>query len=182
MILAGETTKADPQTVKQRAPTLYVIIAMKLLKGLFFVSLALAAYALSDNDLNFEYNRLVHSRMFHFLRVNPESKFFTDVAFQIGNVSESRVLQVAVGTFLYSLFSLVEGIGLIFRVSWAGWLAIGESAFFIPIEIYELFHRLQAFHRFSKPVAVILIINVVIVWYLLKNRQRLFHHQAVPRQ
>jgi len=37
-------------------------------------------------------------------------------------------------TLVYSLFSLVEGIGLI-SVSWAGWLAIGESAFFIPIEI-----------------------------------------------
>lgn len=180
MIAAGETTKADLQTDKKRAPTLYAIIAMKVLKGLFFVSLALAAYALSDNDLNFEYSRLVHSRMFHFLRVDPESKFFTDVAVQVGHLNESRVLQVAVGTFLYSLFSLVEGIGLMFRVSWAGWLAIGESAFFVPIEIYELIHRLKAFHRFSRPVAVILIINVAIVWYLLKNRERLFHHGTVP--
>jgi uncharacterized membrane protein (DUF2068 family) len=180
LIVAGETTKADPQIVKKRAPTLYAIIAMKLLKGLLFVSLAFVAYALSDNDLNFEYSRLVHSRLLHFLRVNPESKFFTDVAIQVGALNESRVLQVAIGTFLYSLFSLVEGVGLIFRVSWAGWLAIGESAFFIPIEVYELVHRFLVFHRISKTVTVILIINAIIVGYLLKNRRRLFHHGTPP--
>lgn len=169
MIVAGETTGADTQVVKKRAPTLYAIIAMKLLKGLFFVSLAIVAYTLSDNDLPFEYRRLLH-----FLRVNPESKFFSNLAIQVGSLNESRVLAVAAGTFLYSLFSLVEGVGLIFRVGWAGWLAIGESAFFIPIEVYELAHR------FSKIVEVILIINVVIVWYLLKNRRRLFHHDASP--
>ena len=49
-------------------------------------------------------------------------------------------MRVAIGSLLYSLFSLVEGVGLMFRVSWAGWLAIGESAFFIPIEILELIH------------------------------------------
>jgi len=57
-----------------------------------------------------------------------------------------------------------------FRVSWAGWLAIGESAFFIPIELYELSHN------FSLMVFVILMINVVMVWYLFENRHRLFRH------
>ena len=142
---------------------------MKLLKGLLFVSLGIVAYALSDNDLPYEYRRLLH-----FLRLNPENKFFSDVAVQVAQLTEVKVLQVAAGTLLYSLFSLVEGFGLMFRVSWAGWMAIGESAFFIPIEVYELVHR------FSKSVVVILIINVIIVWYLLRNRQRLFHHHPSP--
>ena len=53
---------------------------------------------------------------------------------------------------------------------WAGWLAIGESSFFIPIEIYELVHH------YTNIVAIILVVNIIIVWYLLKNRERLFHH------
>jgi uncharacterized membrane protein (DUF2068 family) len=126
------------------------------------------AYTLSDNDLPFEYHRLLH-----FLRLNPENKFFADLARQIGNLTEIRVLQVAAGTLLYSLFGMVEGIGLMYRVSWAGWLAIGESAFFIPIEIYELAHH------FTNLVLIILVIISVIVWYLLKNRARLFHHHLV---
>ena len=49
-------TEAEP--VKKRAPTLYAIIAIKLLKGLLFVTLAIVAYTLSDNDLPAEYQEL----------------------------------------------------------------------------------------------------------------------------
>jgi uncharacterized membrane protein (DUF2068 family) len=60
-------------------------------------------------------------------------------------------------------------------------MAIGESAFFIPIEIYELLQQASPDRaRPGHPVTltVILAINIVIVWYLLQNRQRLFrHHQ-----
>jgi uncharacterized membrane protein (DUF2068 family) len=165
LTVAGDTTKTDTQIVKKRAPTLYAIIALKLLKGLLFVTLAIVAYTLSDNDLPYEYHRLLH-----FLRLNPETRFFSDVAVQVAQLTEDKMLRVAAGILIYSLFSLVEGIGLLFRVKWAGWLAIGESSFFIPIEVYELVHR------FSKPVVVILVINIVIVCYLLKNRERLFHN------
>jgi uncharacterized membrane protein (DUF2068 family) len=151
--------------VKKRAPTLYVIIGMKLLKGTLFLALALVIYILADNDLPAEYRRVLH-----FLRLNPERKFWSDLAIQVGALTEARVVFAAIGTLIYSLFSLVEGVGLIYRVSWAGWLAIGESAFFIPIEIYELAHR------FSIAVLVILGLNVAIVWYLFWNRERLFSH------
>jgi uncharacterized membrane protein (DUF2068 family) len=151
--------------VKQRAPTLYAIIAMKLLKGVLFVSMAVAAYALSDNDLPAAYKELLQ-----WLRLDPERKFFSDLALRVGKLTEANVLWVAAGTLVYSMFSLVEGVGLIFRMNWAGWLAIGESAFFIPIEIYELIRSV------SVTVTVILVINIGIVWYLYRNRERLFRH------
>jgi uncharacterized membrane protein (DUF2068 family) len=159
----GVTTQRE--LLKKPAPTLYAIITIKLLKGLLFVGLAVVAYTLSDNDLPAEYRNLLHH-----LRLNPERKFFADLAIQIGSLTERRVLLAALGTLIYSLFSLVEGVGLMFRVSWAGWMTIGESAFFIPIEIFELVHR------YSPTVLVILALNVVIVWYLFQNRQRLFRH------
>lgn len=155
----------DSQPVKKRAPTLYAIIAVKLVKGLLFASLALVAYTLSDNDLPAEYRDLLHH-----LRLNPERRFWADLAVQVGKLTEQRVLWTAAGTLVYSLFSLVEGVGLLFRVPWAGWMAIGESAFFIPIEVFELVQRP------SLTVWVILPINIVIVWYLYANRQRLFRH------
>lgn len=159
----GVVPRPGGPRVKKRAPTLYAIIALKILKGALFVGLALAAYTLSDNDLPLEYRRLLH-----FLRVNPERRFWADLAVHVGSLTEAKMVHAAVGTLIYSLFSLIEGVGLMFRVPWAGWLAIGESAFFVPIEIYELTQR------FSVSVVVILALNLLIVWYLLQNRRRLF--------
>ena len=151
--------------VKKRAPTLYAIIGIKLIKGALFVSLAVTVYALSDNDLPADFQRVLH-----YLRLNPEREFFVSLASQLAKLSEANVLWTAAATLIYSAFSLVEGFGLAFRVSWAGWMAIGESAFFVPIELYELSHA------FSMFLLVILAINIVIVWYLFRNRHRLFRH------
>ena len=154
----------SPET-KSRAPTFYAIIAIKLLKGALFVVLAVTAYQLSDNNLPADFQKLLH-----WLRFNPEKKFFSDLAVRVGQITEANLLWTAAGTFTYSLFSLVEGIGMWMRVSWCGWMAIGESGFFIPLEVYELIHnpRWTVFGLF--------ILNVIIVWYLLKNRGRLFRH------
>jgi uncharacterized membrane protein (DUF2068 family) len=153
----------NPKT--KRAPTLYAIIIIKLLKGALFVALAVTAYTISDNDLPAEYRGLLH-----ILRLNPESRIWAHLAAQVSQLTETKVLVAAVGLVLYSLFSFVEGVGLIFRVSWAGWLAIGESAFFIPIEVNHLCRHA------SLTVFVVLGLNILIVWYLYQNRRRLFRH------
>ena len=167
---------AEEPFVKKRAPTLYGIIIFKVVKGCLFLALAFTMYALSDNDLPAEVRNLMH-----FLRVHPANKFSTHLAEEVGGLTEANVLWAAAGTFFYSLFSLVEGIGMMFRISWAGWLAIGESAFFIPIEVYELSRRT----KFSWWLLAVLVVNIGIVGYLFKNRHRLFRHhhrgsRAVP--
>src|SRR5580692_6468077 len=130
----------------KRAPTLYAIIFFKLLK------------------------RPLVENVFARLRIHPENKFFLHIAEQIANVTETQVRVWAVGTMLFALFPLVEGIGLLYRSWWAGWLTIGESAFFVPIEIYELAKK------YSPYLLVVMIANIFIVWYLYANRQTLFHH------
>jgi uncharacterized membrane protein (DUF2068 family) len=161
----SDQPQTDTTFVKKRAPTLYVIIAIKLFKGTLLLLLALGVYSLSDNNLPQEFRHLL--KFFH---LDPERRFFAELEDKIAAVSEAKMIWVAGGTSFYSLFSLVEGVGLIFRVSWAGWLAIGESAFFIPIEVFELMKRPSAV------VLVILAINVLIVWYLFRNRHWLFRH------
>jgi len=166
--LMAEAPKVE--VVRKRAPTLYVIIAMKLCKGLLLLLLGLGVYTLHDNNLPAEFKDGLE-----FLHLDPEKKFFTEVAEKLAQVTPANVIWVARGTVLYSLFSLVEGVGLLFRVPWAGWLTIGESAFFIPIEVYELLHH-PFFHRSFYSLLVVLGLNVFIVWYLFQNRHRLFRH------
>lgn len=149
----------------KRAPTLYAIAVFKLLKGLSFVALAVVIYKLSDNDLPADFKRLMD-----FLRIHPANRFFQMLAAKVANITEVQMIHAAIGTCAYSLFSLVEGVGLSFRVSWAGWMTIGESAFFIPLECRELLKS------FSWSMLAVMLCNVVILWYLFQNRNRLFHH------
>jgi uncharacterized membrane protein (DUF2068 family) len=164
---------------KKRAPTLYFIIAVKLFKGTLALLLAFGVYRMAGQDLGGVFDRLVH-----FIHLDPENKFLSYIGDNLDSIKPGNVRAVATGTFLYSLFSLVEGVGLIFRASWAGWLAIGESAFFIPIEIFELMHHHEMIKRgeipphsgFTWTVSIILGLNILIVWYLFQNRARLFRH------
>ncbi len=157
----------ESELLKAPAPTLYGIIGFKLLKGALFLTLAIVMYCLSDNDLPAEVRELMKA-----LRVHPGNKFFLHLAEQAGLLTETNVLWAAAATLFYSLFAWVEGIGMIFRVSWAGWLAIGESAFFIPIEFYELVRP----GKFSWYLLGVMVINAFIVWYLFQNHHRLFRH------
>ncbi len=164
------------ELLKKPAPTFFGIIVFKLLKGAVFLTLAIILYCLSDNNLPKEFKDFLAQptvdSILHHLKVHPGNKFFTHLAEQIAELTEAKVLVASAGTLFYSLFSLVEGVGMIFRVSWAGWMAIGESAFFIPIEVYELSRP----GKFSWFLLTVLVINVIIVIYLFKNRERLFRH------
>jgi uncharacterized membrane protein (DUF2068 family) len=173
-VLSGETVAGGQETPLRRAPTLYLIIFFKLAKGLLAVFLATVLFVQPANNLPTEYEELLGrpavKQTFHYLRIHPENKFFTRLAVKIANVTDAGVRDAAIGALLWALFPLTEGTGLLFRVKWAGWLAIVESAFFVPVEIYELVKE------FSWFMIGITIINIGIVWYLYSNRERLFHH------
>ena len=148
---------------KQRAPALYAIIAVKLLKGSLLLLMAVGVFMLRDKDLSD-----VFDRSLRFMHLDPERKFFVAIGEKLDTITPSNVKAVALWTFLYGILLLVEGVGLAIRARWAVWLAIGQSAFFIPIELYEYFR-----HR-SLAVLALLLLNVIIMWYLFKNRHRLF--------
>ena len=152
--------------VRKRATGLYTIIAIKLGKGVLLIFVALGVYSLMGDDLRAEFDRFLR-----WINVDPEHKFFSDLGRKIQRITPDNIRWVAWGTLLYGLLLLVESIGLMFRASWAVWLAIGETAFFIPIEVYELMHR------YSLTLLVIFAVNLLIVLYLVRNRQRLFPHQ-----
>ena len=120
-------TKIIPQP-KKRAPTLYFIIAAKLVKG------AGAGAGVRRLETCEKICRRCSTISSEWLKLDPKDRFFTDISDRLETITAANVRVVALGMFIYSLFSGVEGVGLIYRAPWAGWMAIGESAFFIPIE------------------------------------------------
>jgi uncharacterized membrane protein (DUF2068 family) len=175
------TENAKQPISKKPAPTLYFIVAIKLIKGIALVLLALGVLSVANKDLPDLFNQFLQ-----WVHLDPERSFFTAIADWLNTITPTNMRAVALGMFLCGSFLCVEGLGLAFRAKWAIWLAIGESAFFIPIEILELLRRrnpgLPDHPRtplFSHPklgLLIVLALNVLIVWYLLKNRQRLFRH------
>lgn len=165
---------------KNRAPTLYFIILVKLGKGFLLLLLAFGVYKMAGKDLSGIFDHVLR-----FIHLDPENRFLSEIGDSLDKITPSNVRLVATGTFLYSLFSLIEGVGLMFRASWAGYLAIGESAFFIPIEIFEMARHhdlarqgllINPHSGFYWKLSVILGLNILIVWYLYQNRARLFKH------
>ena len=168
-----------PETKPKRAPTLYFIVAVKLVKGVAALLLALGAYSLTDNNLPEEFRSLLE-----FFHIDPEKRFFLELAQRVGEITPANLEWLAVGSVIYGLFMLLQATGLVLRVSWIVWLVIGESAFFIPIEIFELVRKHVPApenrpHIFAHPkigVAIVLAVNVAIVWYLFENRARIIRH------
>jgi uncharacterized membrane protein (DUF2068 family) len=150
---------------RKRAAGLYTIIAIKAGKALLFLLLALGIYSLIGDDLQAELIRLLK-----FLHLDPEREFFAELGRNLQRLSPNHLGWLASGTLLYAVLLAAESTGLAFRAYWAVWLAIGETAFFIPIELFDLLRDP------SGVVTIILIINVLIVVYLVRNRNRLFHH------
>jgi uncharacterized membrane protein (DUF2068 family) len=165
-------------TKPKRAPTLYFIVGVKFLKGLGALLLAFGAFRLEDNNLPEDFRKLLE-----FLHIDPEKKFFLEIADRIGEITADNLKWVSKLSIIYGFFMLVQAVGLACRVSWAVWLVILESAFFIPIEVFELVRRHGPNpdhpHLLAHPkigIAVVLMVNVAIVWYLFQNRDRIIRH------
>jgi len=104
------------------------------------------------------------------LKLDPETEFFDRVGDRIDAITPVNVGWAATGALLYGVLSLAEGFGLARRTPWAGLLVVGESGFFVPLETYGLIRDP------SVTIAAVLIVNVAIVVYLHRNRERLFRH------
>lgn len=155
---------------RQRAPTLYAIIAFKLFKGAVLLLFAFVVFSMGSADLRDEFVRSGKE-----VSQAAGGGAFGGAEQSLQNISLRTIQIIAAGSILYGVFSLVEGAGLIMRASWAGWMVIGESGVFIPLEIWEVISR------FSVVAVLILFLNCAVVWYLYVNRTRLFRQARRAR-
>ena len=148
---------------RKRAPTLYGIVAFKLIRGVLLLMLAMQVYTLVGEDLRPHFDDAVTR-----LKLDPETEFFDRVGDRIDAITPVNVGWAATGALLYGVLSVAEGVGLARRTRWAGLLVVAESGFFVPLETYGLIKNP------SPTIVAILILNVAILVYLHRNRERLF--------
>ena len=78
---------------KPRAPTLYFIIVVKLIKGLLLLLVALGVYTLAGKDLRAQFDSFLGLMSF-----DPEKKFFSTIDTWLDSVTPNNVRWVATGT------------------------------------------------------------------------------------
>ena len=157
--------KVETTFVKRRAPALYIIVAIKSGKALLLLGLALGFFSLIGQDIDARLDNLLR-----WIHIDPEQHFWAELGNRLQKITPTNLRWLASGSLLYGILLVAESFGLIRRYGWSVWLAIGETAFFIPIEVFDLLEH------FSWVVTLILGLNMVIVAYLTRNRDRLFRH------
>jgi uncharacterized membrane protein (DUF2068 family) len=100
------------------------------------------------------------------LHLNPANKYphiFIDAA---SHLTDAHLWSLAALALVYSIFRAVEAYGLWQDRGWAAWLAVGTGGIYLPIEIYELSHRLTWIR------ASALIVNLLVVLYMAYQIRR----------
>jgi len=138
---------------------LMAIGIFKLIKGLLLVVVGIGVFKLVHHDIV-----EVLSRWVGVVHVDPDNKYFHSVVTRLWAVDDHKLKEVGAGTFFYAGLFLTEGLGLVFRKTWAEYFTIIVTGSFIPVEMYLMTQHLTA----ARVVATLL--NIGIVWYLVAHR------------
>jgi uncharacterized membrane protein (DUF2068 family) len=77
------------------------------------------------------------------------------------SLDQRTIRLAAIGIGLYAILEGIEAIGLWRQERWAEYLTLIATALFLPIEIYELAHRISPFK------IIALVVNTAVILYLL---------------
>lgn len=100
------------------------------------------------------------------VRMDPHNQYVQQAVSWASGVSPGRLTAIGFGTFFYAALYLVESLGLIFERSWAAYLTIIATASLVPVEGYEVIHKVNWIK------VLVLVVNVGVVVYLIWELRR----------
>jgi len=135
---------------------LILIGVLKLAKAAFFAAMGFGVFKLLHKDVADILMRAAIA-----LRFDPESRAVNLVLEKAALLSSHRLKLISIALLLYAVLDVVEGMGLVFRKTWAEYLTLILTASFLPWEFYEI-----ARHVTGLRIGLTLI-NVLVVAYLI---------------
>jgi uncharacterized membrane protein (DUF2068 family) len=138
-----------------------IIGAFKSTIALLLIAAALGILRLVHKDLGDILQEVIYK-----LHLDPENRLINMISEHVLGIDHRHMQELGIGTFCYALLYGAEGIGLFLGAHWAEYLIIGTTAFFLPLEIYEIFHR------FGPIKLGIFVINMAIMIYFLRQMLR----------
>jgi uncharacterized membrane protein (DUF2068 family) len=145
----------DLVTEESRQRGLRVVAVFEGAKGVLVLVTGFGLLAFIHRDLHNAAEEIV--RHFHLNPAHRYPKIFLDAA---ARVTDTRLWFLALSAFLYAVVRFVEAFGLWHRKRWAEWFGVLSGGIYIPVELFEVVHRL------SWARLTVLTVNLVIVAYL----------------
>jgi len=154
---------------KKRNRWLELIALYKLLQAALLVSIGVGALKLLHKDVADVLTNIAKG-----LRMNPEGRLVGFLLERASLIDDHRLHQISFFLFGYAALGLIEGIGLILEKVWAEYFTAFITASFLPIEIFELMHRITWFR------VGLLVVNLAVLAYLVGHLIR--RRTAMARQ
>jgi uncharacterized membrane protein (DUF2068 family) len=146
------------------------IIVFKVLKGIAFVILGIAALRLSRSA---EMPSAVE--IAKFLSVSKENELVHRVADLIRSVTPAQATAAGVASLVIGFVFFVEGGLLAARLWWSTYLTITLTAMGVPLELWEIVHRPDSLRRY-----LLLAVNVAILIFLWTRRNEFRAEHGLP--
>lgn len=135
---------------------LLLIVIFKYFKGVMLIAVALGAHHMLNRDMSQFAEHLVDA-----FRVDPNNRYIEAALAKLELLNAKQLKELSIGSLFYAAIVLTEGTGLALRKHWAEYFTIIVTASFLPLEVYELAHRVT-------PVKIgVMVINLAILGYLI---------------
>jgi uncharacterized membrane protein (DUF2068 family) len=134
-----------------------LITLFKLAKGFLLLAIGLEGATLLRGDV-----AATLKDWAHVLWIARESRYVQDLLFKLASLDHTMLVAAEISTLIYSALLLTEGVGLLLLKRWAEYLTVVITASFIPLELFTLERN------FSVERMIVLVMNIAVVWYLLR--------------
>lgn len=137
-------------------PALRAVALFEAVKGLIVFGAGFGLLALLHHDA-----RQVAEALVTRLHVDPEQHYAGIFLDATDHMTDAKLWAFAALALAYTALRWAEACGLWLNRRWATWLGASSGAFYVPVELYELWHK-------PGPIkAATLLLNVALVAYLV---------------
>jgi uncharacterized membrane protein (DUF2068 family) len=145
---------------------LVVIGALKLCEAALFIALGVGVLRMLHKDLVDELTRLLIA-----LHSDPEGRFSSLLLDKVALLDPHRLKEISAAIFAHAGLDILEGAGLVLRKTWAEFVTVAISAFFLPFEFMALAHRVTLI-RVGVTAGNVAVVIYLIFHLRMKLRER----------